>query len=114
MRTGYFGVVAFALLTLSLSSCGDQQAHLCSSGAREHTGCVCQDPMLWWKDVEVGEDPEADLKGGLHCLDQEQPILRCYLLQEKCSRSRALFGRRPKGASSRGVWGETENLWNAC
>ncbi len=56
----------------------------------------------------------SETGGGPHCLDQEQPVLRCYLPQEKRSRSRALLGRRPKGASSRGVWGETENLWNAC
>jgi len=58
--------------------------------------------------------PDGNYWGGPHYLDQKQGWLRCDLSTGKNSSSSVSHRRRPKGASGRGVWGETENMWVSC
>ena len=53
---------------------------------------------------------KTQLCGGPQSLDQKRAWLRWNLPRERNRRRSGFLRRRPKGASGRGVWGETENL----
>ena len=72
------------------------------------------DNFILYSDLKTGKSWIAFSWGGPHYLDQKQGWLRCDLSTGKNSSSSVSHRRRPKGASGRGVWGETENMWVSC
>ena len=71
----------------------------CAEGGSERFGVI-----EFAVGVDVGDC------GGPQSLDQKRAWLRWNLPRERNRRRSGFLRRRPKGASGRGVWGETENL----